>query len=152
MTHSIHAVSEHSPRNDVKNKLGRKIIVSSAVVIALNVLGNFALSRGMHEVGVVETWSPMPYIRAFAHPWVVLGVLMMTGWFLSRLVLLSFADLSFAVPITSLSYVFTAIVGVLLLHDRVDFMDWVGICLVAFGAAVVGRTQPQTTHEREIEP
>lgn len=151
MKPSTSAAAEHQSRN-AKNGFGREIIGASAAVIALNVLGNYALSRGMHQVGVLETWSPMPYIRALAHPWVVLGTLLMTGWFVSRLVLLSFADLSYCVPITSLSYVFTALVGVFFLHDRVNVTQWVAICLVAFGAAIVGGTQPQTSRKSDLTP
>src|ERR1035438_9836216 len=36
-----------------------------ALLVASNVLGNFTLSRGLHEVGRLVSFSPWPYIHAF---------------------------------------------------------------------------------------
>ena len=33
-----------------------KTIVASIVVVATNVIGNYALSKGMHEVGETLSW------------------------------------------------------------------------------------------------
>src|ERR1700731_291485 len=48
-----------------------------ALLVASNVLGNFTLCRGLHQIGRLVSFSPWPYIHAFANPLVVLGVLLL---------------------------------------------------------------------------
>lgn len=45
------------PRSRIHTLVGKTSIVSS-VFIGTNVIGNYALKRGLGEVGVVESWSP----------------------------------------------------------------------------------------------
>ena len=127
-----------------KHSLVWKTAVISLVVIATNVIGNYALKRGLDQVGVVETWSPMPYIRAFAHPWVAVGVTFMLAWLISRLLLLSWADLSYVLPVTSFSYVLSAVAGAIYLHEKVTWMQWAGISAITVGTALVAFTFPET--------
>src|SRR5215472_13959473 len=99
--------------------LGKTAIVS-AVVIATNVFGNYALTRGLRQVGIVESWSPWPYIHTFAQPWVAVGVVFMAAWLMTRLSLLSWADLTYVLPVTSFSYALSAIVGALYVNEQVS--------------------------------
>jgi len=131
-----------------------KTVVASVVVVATNVVGNYALSRGMHEVGVVESWSPMAYIHTFTHPWVAVGVVFMVAWLGSRLALLSWADLSYVVPVTSFSYVLSAVVAVIYLREHVSALRWAGIAVITVGVALVALTYPETPelyHEAPVE-
>lgn len=121
-----------------------KTIMVGLVVISSNVIANYSLARGMRQVGVVESLSPVPYLHAFFHPWVAIGVVFMIGWFLSRLALLSWADLSYVLPVTALSYVFSAAAGVLYLRERVNTLHWAGIFFVTLGAILVAMTYPET--------
>jgi len=115
-----------------------------ALLIASNVLGNFTLSRGLHEVGRLVSFSPWPYIHAFVNPLVVLGVLLLMVWLISQLSLLSRVDLSYVLPVTSVSYVLTALMGEFLLHERISTERWVGIGLIGLGVSLVARTVPRT--------
>jgi len=115
-----------------------------ALLIASNVLGNFSLSRGLHEVGRLVSFSPWPYIHAFVNPLVVLGVLLLIVWLISQLSLLSRVDLSYVLPVTSVSYVLTALMGEFLLHERVSTGRWIGIDLIGLGVSLVVRTVPRT--------
>ena len=131
-----------------------KTVVASVVVVATNVIGNYALSRGMHQVGEVLSWSPMPYIRTFTHPWVAIGVVFMVAWLASRLALLSWADLSYVVPVTSFSYVLSAMVAQVYLGEHVSGLRWAGIAVITLGVALVAITYPETPelyHEAPIE-
>ena len=64
--------------------------------------------------------------------------------FLLHLSLLSWADLTYALPVTSASYVVVTVVGALVLHERVSASHWLGVLLIVLGVIVVGRTQPLT--------
>ena len=126
----------------------RPLYLKTGTVIVLlvvsNVLGNFSLSRGMHEVGRLVSVSPWRYIQALFHPMVAIGVLLLIVWLISQLSLLSRVDLSYVLPITSVSYVLTALMGEFLLHERVSALHWVGIGLISLGVGFVARTVPCT--------
>lgn len=126
-----------------------KTVIVTTIVIATNLAGNYALAVGMRQVGVVEAWSPLPYIRAFADPWVAVGVLFMLAWLISRLMLLSWADLSYVLPITSFSYALSALLGAVYLKETVTGREWAGIAFITVGVALVAVTNPETTEITE---
>jgi len=122
-----------------------KTTIVALIVMGTNAFGNYALKLGLSDGAGVSSWSPMPYIRALFHPWVIAGVLLMLGWFLSRLVLLSWADLSYVLPVTAFSYVLSAALGIALLRESVSNVHWAGICLITVGVACTIFTRPGTT-------
>ena len=126
-----------------------KTVVVSIVVVGTNVIGNYALKSGLTQIGVIATWSPLPYIQTFINPWVGVGVACMLAWLTSRLALLSWADLSYVLPITSFSYVLSAVAGALYLHESVNWVQWAGISVITVGTALVTFTYPETTKKPE---
>ena len=128
-----------------KHTLIGKTMVVSLVVIATNVIANYALNRGLAQIGVVESWSPVPYIKSFTNPWVAAGVFFMVAWLTSRLSLLSWADLTYVLPVTSLSYVLSAIVGAVYVNEQVSDLHWAGISLITVGILLVVLTYPKTS-------
>jgi drug/metabolite transporter (DMT)-like permease len=114
------------------------------LLVVSNVLGNFTLSRGLHEVGRLVSFSPWPYIHAFLNPLVEVGALLLIVWLISQLSLLSRVDLSYMLPVTSVSYVLTALMGEFLLRERVSTESWIGIGLIGLGVSLVARTAPRT--------
>jgi len=90
--------------------------------------------------------TPLEYIGALFQPWVALGVVLLIVWQLSRMALLSWADLSYVVPVTAVGYVVVALLGRIFLDERITMARWVGIVLIVAGVALVGGgTEPQTT-------
>lgn len=137
----------HTPQEAKELSLVWKTAIVSIIVIASNVFGSYCLTRGLRTVGVIESWSPLPYIYAFRNPWVSVGVVFMVGWLISRLALLSWADLSYVLPVTAFSYVLTAIVGAVYFNERVNRVHWIGISLITLGVALVAITPPETLQE-----
>ena len=129
--------------------LRHKTFLVSLVVIASNAFGNYTLTRGMREVGSVVSISPLPYIRAMLDPWVVAGIILLAIWLITRLSLLSWADLSYVLMVTSTSYVLSAILAKIFLNERISGIRWLGIALISAGAFVVARTFPSTSPEPE---
>ena len=121
-----------------------KTRIFTAIVVLTNVLGNSFLSRGMQSVGELLSFSPLPYIRALFNPWVAVGVSLLIVWLLSHMALLSWADLSYVLPMTSIAYVLVALVGRFLLHEQVSPARWVGVTLIMAGVTLVGHTAPRT--------
>lgn len=88
--------------------------------------------------------NPLDYIRAMANPFVALGIVLLVIWLLTRMVLLSWADLSFVVPMTSVGYVLSAILGVWFLAEVVTPVHWLGTLLIFAGTTLVGSTKQRT--------
>jgi drug/metabolite transporter (DMT)-like permease len=126
-------------------RLRAKTWVCAAVVVVCNVFGNFFLKRGMPD----ELATPLEYITVLFRPWVALGVVLLITWLLSRMTLLSWADLSYVLPVTSIGYVLVAIVGKVLLNEQITVKRWSGIVMIMAGVALVsGGTPPQTTRPK----
>ena len=114
----------------------------AAIVILSNVLGNGALARGMHGR---TTQTALDYILVIFTPWVASGILLLIVWLLSRMALLSWADLSYVLPVTSLGYVVTALVGHFWLDEHITTQRWGGTLLIVAGTILVGLGTPDTT-------
>lgn len=84
--------------------------------------------------------SPLGLIAALFHPWVALGVALLIVWTFTHMALLSWADLSYVMPVTALSYVVTAFAARLFLNETISIERWFGILLVTAGVILVGRT------------
>ena len=127
----------------------RKTQVFTAIVIVSNVLGNLALSWGMkHGVGEFSG-SPLQYLRAIANPFVLLGITLLIVWMLSRMTLLSWADLSYVLPVTSLGYVLNALLGRYFFDEKVTPTRWLGTLLIIGGIALVSATAPRSAEGRQ---
>jgi uncharacterized membrane protein len=128
-----------------------KTRIFTTIVVVTNVLGNSFLSRGMQSVGELVSLSPIPYIRALFNPWVAMGASLLILWLLSHMAMLSWADLSYVLPVTSVAYALVAVVGRVFLHEQVSIARWVGITLIVVGVALVGQTAPRTTLPQKQE-
>ncbi|HTA45159.1 MAG TPA: EamA family transporter [Bryobacteraceae bacterium] len=115
----------------------------AVLTILSNVAGNSALTKGMQQLGGVGN-SPLALIAALFHPWVALGVALLIVWTLTHMALLSWADLSYVMPVTALSYVVTAFAARLLLNEYISLERWIGIVLITAGVTLVGRTEGTT--------
>jgi drug/metabolite transporter (DMT)-like permease len=128
-------------------RLRAKTRLFTALVIVSNVSGNSALTHGMKQLGDIGN-SPLALIGALFHPWVALGVALLILWTLTHMALLSWADLSYVIPVTAIGYVLTALSGEFLLGETVTMAHWGGILLITAGVTLVGLTAPATTPER----
>jgi uncharacterized membrane protein len=129
--------------------LHAKTVILTLVLIFANVAGNFSLTWGMRRTGAGVLESPLGYITALFDPWVALGVCLLLVWMLSQMALLSWADLSYVLPVTSAGYVLAAIAGRLFLQEQISAGRWTGIALIMSGVALVGRTAHSTTTESD---
>jgi uncharacterized membrane protein len=126
-----------------------KTRVVTAIVILSNVLGDSILRAGLRQVGSLVSQPPLAYIAALFNPLVALGVSLLILWMLSHMALLSWADLSYVLPVTSIGYALVALAGRLFLHEFVSVSRWAGIFLIVSGVILVGRTEFNTTRQKE---
>lgn len=117
--------------------------VLALVVVALNSFGNLSLAWGLKRLPEVGA-NPLHYIRAMLDPFVAAGIAMLILWLLMRMALMSWADLTFAVPITALAYVMGTVLGKVFLHEIVTAAQWSGTVFIFAGTALVGTTAQST--------
>jgi uncharacterized membrane protein len=112
--------------------MSHKARLLTLVVILSNVAGNLLLSLGLKsDAGIVL-------------PLVIGGVALLILWTLARMTLMSWADLSYILPITAIGYVLSAIAGRVFLSEQISLMRWSGTLLIVAGIVLVGRTQAET--------
>jgi drug/metabolite transporter (DMT)-like permease len=126
-------------------RIRTKTTIFACIVILSNALGNFALAAGMRGR---RTESVVDYLAAIFSPWVALGIVLLILWLLSRMTLLSWADLSYVLPVTSLGYVANALVGRFLLNEQITGARWTGTLLIVAGTILVSRGSPATHIEK----
>jgi uncharacterized membrane protein len=120
-------------------------------VICLNAVGNLCLAWGMKHVGEAVTLNPLSFLRVMLDPAVAAGILLLILWLLSRMTLLSWADLSFVLPLTSLGYVLAAVFGKIFLKEVVTGAHWLGTGLIFLGTTIVGTTDSKTSDRAASE-
>lgn len=133
-------------------------------------LGDAMLTRGMKQVAeIMANFDPsqatgltvflMKFIASIKPDWAIygawpvtvvtnlsflLGLSLQITFFLLFLTLLSRADLSYVLPVTSFSYILTAILAILVLNEEISGRRWFGILLICFGVLLVARGESRT--------
>lgn len=130
------------PPASVDERLRWKTRLFLTLVIVSQPLGNLALTLGMKHRPL---HSPLDYLAAIFSPYVALGIVLLIVWLLSRMALLSWADLSYVLPLTAIGYIITAAVGKFVLHEQISLSRWSGTLLIVAGTTLVGMTDSRTS-------
>lgn len=75
-----------------------------------------------------------------------LGVIAIAAVFINWSVILSKIEVSVAVPLTSVSYIFVALVSVVFLHEHISPTRWLGILFILIGVFLVARSSEGQEH------
>ena len=110
-------------------------------------MGDSLLSYGMKQIGNISLRHPAELLLAITNPWVGMGIVLLFGFFASYMTALSWADLTYVLPASSLGYVFLALIARFFLHEQVSATRWLGIALVSSGVGFV-TSGPELTHRR----
>ena len=112
-----------------------------AIIILAGALGDVYIAKGMKQVGEIRTlrlrelaWLGRRMVSNMAF---LLGLLSMIAGFLAFLVVLSWADLSFIIPATSLNFVLATLGAKVILKEHINRLRWLGTVLVGLGVALV---------------
>lgn len=114
-------------------------------------VGDSLLSYGMKQVGNISLHDIPALLLAIANPWVGLGIVLLLGFFASYMTALSWADLTYVLPASSLGYVLLAFIARFALHERVSLTRWLGIALVSSGVGFVTSGPEVTGRKRSQE-
>ena len=118
-----------------------KLIFVLLIALVFEAIGVVFLSKGIKQVGDVPRISTVEIARVIrtgvTNVNIILGIFFEALFFSGLLMLLSKGDVSFVWPLTSLSFVMTAIAARLFLHEQIVPARWAGICLIMAGAALI---------------
>ena len=105
------------------------------------------LSYGMKQTGNISLHHLPSLILAVANPWIALGIVLLLAFFAAHVNALSWADLSYVLPATSLGYVLLAVVAKFILHEHVSAQRWFGIAMISGGVGFVAPGPALTSQE-----
>ena len=124
-----------------------KTILVLAFAALAAAVGEALLSYGMRGLDLSSDFGrrwPELFLAVVKNAYVALGVLFLAVFFFLYLATLSWADLSFAMPITALSYVFAAVLAKVFLGEEVSWKRWVGTLLILLGITLVAMDKSRT--------
>lgn len=117
-----------------------KTLLLMCSLIACSSLGEVLSAKGMRTVGEVS-FRPKALLKTlgqmFRNPYLIAGVCSLALSFFSFISLLSYADLSFVVPLTAVGYITNTIGARFFLKERISKERWIGTLLVTFGVTLI---------------
>jgi drug/metabolite transporter (DMT)-like permease len=116
----------------------RRWLVLGVVAVAAP-LGDFFLSMGMTRVGPVSLNHLSTLVHALKTPQILLGIALLICFFSSYLASLSWADLTFVLPASSIGNVIVALLAHFGKHEQIPLTRWLGIILITAAVGFVAR-------------
>lgn len=111
------------------------------IIVAATSVGEVLQAKGMRSHGEIRDFRPGALGRALsllARNWIIgASVVAMAVSFFAYLGLLTVAELSFAVPVTAVTYVLETVLAKYVLRENVSWLRWAGASLVICGVALV---------------
>jgi uncharacterized membrane protein len=106
------------------------------------------LKRGMSQIGAVQLTAPglaQAFRLTVTNGTIWVGIFSLTGFMLSYMTVLSWADYSYVMPAGAFGYALLTLLAVVFLHESVSPRRWLGVILICVGVLLVGQTKPRTT-------
>jgi len=119
------------------------ILVLILMDVILNVTGQLSLKYGMARIGnfsISLSALPPVFLKAATNIYVLLGLVCYGLGFMVWLIVLSKAEVSYAYPLISLGYVFTAILARAMFGEAVGATRLIGICVTCLGVFLIARS------------
>ena len=123
------------------------MVMILAMVVCANT-GDLLLKRGMTKIGAVEisvAGLRHALFLTVTNEMIWLGIFFLTGFMISYMTVLSWADYSYVMPAGAFGYATLTLFAVTFLHEAVSPRRWIGVILICFGVLLVGQTKPRTT-------
>ena len=121
-----------------------KTVVVMLLAVTAGTIGDLLLARGMKELGDISTMNFRGILnvslQALTSPKLVFGTAMLAIFFFLWLAVLSWEDLSVALPMQALNYILVAFLSQYLLHEVVSPLRWAGTVLVAIGVLMITKS------------
>lgn len=126
----------------------RKYLLLAGVAI-FAATGDAMLSQGMKQTGNISLHHLSSLIAALLNPSVAIGIVLLIGFFATYMNALSWADLTYVLPASSLGYVLLAFMAKFALHEQISVSRWIGIALISIGVGFVAAGPAATSRAEE---
>lgn len=114
-----------------------KTMIILFLAMACAGIGNILMRKGLQTMGVMPSRKIGPLFRFFfkatTNPMVLLGIIISIGYFALWLVVLSWAEVSWALPMNAVEYPFVAVTAAIFLKEEISFHRWIGIGFIFLG-------------------
>lgn len=121
-----------------------KTLIVMLVAITSGAVGDIFLTQGMKSFGDISAMGLKQIfetvLKALTNWRLILGTAMQAVYFGLWLAVLSWEDLSVALPMQALSYIVVAFLAQWFLGEHVSGMRWAGISLVCAGVMLITRS------------
>jgi drug/metabolite transporter (DMT)-like permease len=121
-----------------------KTVVVMLLAVTAGTIGDLLLASGMKELGDLSTMNFRGILnvglQALTTPKLVIGTAMLAVFFFLWLAVLSWEDLSVALPMQALNYILVAFLSQYFLHEMVSPLRWAGTVLVAIGVIMITKS------------
>ena len=121
-----------------------KTFVVMLVAVIAGTVGDLLLAKGMKELGDLSVMNLRGILnvayQALTTPKLIIGTMMLAVFFFLWLAVLSWEDLSVALPMQALNYVLVAFLSQYFLHEVVTPMRWAGTVLVCIGVMLITKS------------
>ena len=121
-----------------------KTAIVMLIAVVAGTIGDILLARGMKELGDISAMNLKGILnvalQALTSPKLVLGTAMLAVFFFLWLAVLSWEDLSVALPMQALNYILVAFLSQYFLHEVVTPLRWAGTVLVAIGVIMITKS------------
>ena len=128
-----------------------KTYASIVVMVIFGPLGNVLLGKGMKRIGVVSVGTPAQLqhtlIAVFSSSLIWLGIASLITFFVTYMLVLSWADYSYVQPASSIAYGIVALLGHFWLREVISPLRWAGVFVICLGVFIVSGTPPRTTEQ-----
>ncbi|MBT0666050.1 EamA family transporter [Geobacter pelophilus] len=121
-----------------------KTFIIMMLAVTAGTVGDILLAKGMKEMGDISAMSLRGILnaayQALTNPKLIVGTAMLAIFFFLWLAVLSWEDLSVALPMQALNYVLVAFLAQFYLGEHVSPLRWTGIALVCVGVMLITKS------------
>ena len=121
-----------------------KTVTVMFLAICAGTVGDILLAKGMKQMGDISAMNLRGIMdtafRALTNPKLIFGTLMLAVFFFLWLAVLSWEDLSVALPMQALNYVLVAFLSQYFLGEVVSPLRWAGTVLVCVGVMMITKS------------
>jgi drug/metabolite transporter (DMT)-like permease len=121
-----------------------KTVIVMFLAICAGTVGDILLAKGMKEMGDISAMNLRGIMdtafRALTNPKLIIGTAMLAVFFFLWLAVLSWEDLSVALPMQALNYVLVAFLSQYFLGEVVSPLRWAGTVLVCVGVMMITKS------------
>jgi drug/metabolite transporter (DMT)-like permease len=114
------------------------------LAVSAGTVGDLLLAKGMKELGDLSAMNLRGIVniafQAMTTPKIIIGTAMLAIFFFVWLAVLSWEDLSVALPMQALNYVLVAFLAQFYLGEHVSPLRWFGIVLVCVGVMLITKS------------